>query len=122
MFQLEATRGKIPSPSYGSAVSRGSGEFHSTTESNALKAIKLEKLISQEVERLEKIQIAIFEAIQSLADVDEQLILRYRYIETGGNGKPLTWETIGEKIGYTPHHAHRIHKRALANLEKLNAF
>ena len=122
MLQLEATRGRIPSPSYGSAVSRGRGEFHSTTESNALKAIKLEKLISQEVERLEKIQIAIFEAIQSLDDIDEQLILRYRYIETTDNGNPLTWEMVAEKIGYCSSHTHRIYKRALLNLEKLNAF
>jgi len=43
--------------------------------------------------------------------------LMYRYLETTDKGQPLTWETIAQKIGYTPAHTQRIHRKALSHLK-----
>lgn len=115
MLQLSSTRGQMPSPTYGGVVTN-KGEKSSPTERNGLKALEIEKKIEKEIERLENIRISIYDAILSVTDADEQLVLMYRYLEATDKGQPLTWEIIGGKMGYTPHHVQKIHKKALAHL------
>ncbi|MGL5436187.1 MAG: sigma factor-like helix-turn-helix DNA-binding protein [Lachnospiraceae bacterium] len=64
-------------------------------------------------ERLEKIKLyrEIESRIKSMANDNEQDVLRLRYL-TG-----FSWEQIAVKMGYGWRHVHKIHASALANFK-----
>lgn len=88
----------------------------SITEQQGLKAIELEEKLRAEIERLECVQLDIFNAIQALDNVNEQLVLRYRYIEITHDGKQPSWEIIAYKMHYSTMQTIRLHGKALEHL------
>ena len=56
-------------------------------------------------------EINIWEAISQLANVDEQLLLRFRYINNYG------WEKIAVLMSVSMRTVHRIHASALRNFQ-----
>ncbi|KZL92838.1 DUF1492 domain-containing protein [Clostridium magnum] len=75
------------------------------------KIIDLEKQIQQEVDRLVKLKSDIREAINQMQNVDEKLLLRYRYINF------LNWEEICVNLNVSIRTVHRLHSSALQHLK-----
>jgi len=75
------------------------------------KIIDLEKQIQQEVDRLVKLKGDIREAINQMQNVDEKLLLRYRYINF------LNWEEICVNLNVSIRTVHRLHSSALQHLK-----
>jgi DNA-directed RNA polymerase specialized sigma subunit len=75
------------------------------------KIIDLEKQIQQEVDRLVKLKTDIREAINQMQDIDEKLLLRYRYINF------LNWEEICVNLNVSMRTVHRLHSLALQHLK-----
>jgi len=75
------------------------------------KIIDLEKQIQQEVDHLVKIKSDIREAINQMRNVDEKLLLRYRYINF------LNWEEICVNLNVSMRTVHRLHSLALQHLK-----
>ena len=75
------------------------------------KIVDLEQQVQQEVDRLVKIKTDIREAINQMENVDEKLLLRYRYINF------LNWEEICVNLNVSMRTVHRIHSSSLRNLK-----
>lgn len=75
------------------------------------KIIDLEKQIQQEVDRLVKLKSDIREAINQMQNIDEKLLLRYRYINF------LNWEEICVNLNVSMRTVHRLHSSALQDLK-----
>ena len=75
------------------------------------KIIDLKKQIQQEVDRLVKLKSDIREAINQMQNVDEKLLLRYRYINF------LNWEEICVNLNVSIRTVHRLHSSALQHLK-----
>ena len=67
--------------------------------------------INAEIDRLVDLKTEISEAISQLANVDEQLLLRFRYINNYG------WEKIAVLMSVSMRTVHRIHASALRNFQ-----
>jgi DNA-directed RNA polymerase specialized sigma subunit len=89
----------------------------SITEQQGIKALELEDKLRVEIERLEGVQLDIFNAIQALDNINEQLVLRYRYIELTHDGKQPSWEIIAYKMHYSTMQTIRLHGKALEHLK-----
>ena len=88
----------------------------SITEQQGLKAIELEEKLRTEIERLECVQLDVYNAINGLSNINEQLVLRYRYIELTHDGKQPSWEIIAYKMHYSTMQTIRLHGKALEHL------
>lgn len=107
--QLEA----IYSPkgqTYNNIGGKGS-ENVSITEQQAIKGSKIKEMLENEIARLEQVQIDVHNAIKGLSNINEQLVLRYKYIER------LSWEVISYKMGYCDKQPKRIHGKALEHIQ-----
>lgn len=80
-------------------------------EKYVIRIVDLEQQIQQEVERLIKLKSDIREAINQMKNVDEKLLLRYRYINF------LNWEEICVNLNVSMRTVHRLHSSALQNLK-----
>ena len=80
-------------------------------EKTICKIIDAEKKINAEIDRLVDLKAEISEAISQLANVDEQLLLRFRYINNYG------WEKIAVLMSVSMRTVHRIHASALRNFQ-----
>lgn len=89
----------------------------SITEQQGIKALELEEKLRVEIERLEGVQLDIYNAIQALDNVNEQLVLRYRYIELTHDGKQPSWEIVAYKMHYSTIQTIRLHGKALEHLK-----
>lgn len=69
------------------------------------KILEMEKQITE----LHDFQVKLSEEINKMKNVNERLILRYRYVLN------LTWVQIADKLGYTLRQVHRIHETAIKN-------
>lgn len=67
----------------------------SKIEENVIKIVALEEKINEEINEFLEIREAVRDMIAGLKDRNEQLILRYRYIEF------LPWSTIAFRTGFT---------------------
>lgn len=83
----------------------------SLTEAQGIRASKIKEMLESEIARLEQVQIDVHNAIMGLSNINEQLVLRYKYIER------LSWEVISYKMGYCDKQAKRIHGKALEHLK-----
>ena len=68
-----------------------------------VRIVDLEKQIQQEVDRLVKLKTDIREAVNRMENVDEKLLLRYRYINF------LNWEEICVNLNVSMRTVHRLH-------------
>lgn len=80
-------------------------------EKTICKIIDAEKKINAEIERLVDLKAEISGAISQLANVDEQLLLRFRYINNYG------WEKIAVLMSVSMRTVHRIHASALRDFQ-----
>ena len=77
-------------------------------------AAQLDGLLADLKEQLEKrisIRREITQKIEQMQDETEKTVLRLRYIHW------LRWEQIAERMGYSPEHVQRIHKKAFENFK-----
>lgn len=75
------------------------------------KIIRIEQEIYKKIAELKAFQAKLYQEIELLEDLTEQVLMRSRYILN------LTWEEIAERIGYSVMQTHRIHKKALENFK-----
>lgn len=75
------------------------------------KAIELEQEINEETERMMELKKQVRETISTCGNVDEELVLKYRYI----HGMP--WEEIADKMIESVSAAKGQHARALEHIK-----
>lgn len=74
---------------------------------SVLKIIELEGYITTQIDKLIDLKKEISASIENVSNVEEKVLLRYRYINC------LTWEAIAEQMGYSLRQIYRIHGNAL---------
>jgi hypothetical protein len=74
------------------------------------KIIELEKIINDDTEKMLCLKLEIRTVINNVADNDEKLLLKYRYLNF------MSWDDICDKMCVSMRTAHRIHSEALANV------
>lgn len=90
---------------------RGGGSVYGRTGDILARIVDLEKDIDADIDQLIAIRDGIKAAINAVSDDRERLLLQYRYLD--GH----TFEWIAAKMCYHWQWIHRLHKRALTNLE-----
>lgn len=75
------------------------------------KIMELEESVSAELELLLQLQIEIQGVIDELSDMDERLVLTYRYI------KNMSWSQIGDQLYVDERTVRRWHNRALSHVK-----
>lgn len=102
----------------GSVGSPGFGEHYNpnrNTEApfmNSLyKIMELEEKVSEELELLLQLQVEIQGVIDELSDMDERLVLIYRYL------KNMSWSQIGDQLYVDERTVRRWHNRALSHVK-----
>ena len=73
------------------------------------KIMDLEKVVNSEIDTLVDLKAEMEDAIEKLSNVDERLLLRYRYLDNH------SWEEIGVLLNASVRTVHRIHSSALQN-------
>lgn len=73
--------------------------------------VDLENEIHDEIEKLIALKKQIHDVINKLENVNEKLVLKYRYLMF------FQWEEICDKMHYSPRQIHRFHDSALENIE-----
>lgn len=73
--------------------------------------VDLENEIHDEIEKLIALKKQIRDVINKLENVNEKLVLKYRYLMF------FQWEEICDKMHYSPRQIHRFHDSALENIE-----
>ena len=74
------------------------------------KAWKYQDKVNDELDLLLKLKVEIHDVICEVSNVDERLVLTYRY------GKNYTWARIGEELHVDERTVRRWHNRALAHV------
>lgn len=75
------------------------------------KVWEMEEQINAEIDRLVDLKKQIWEVINGVQNMDELMVLRYRYVLF------LSWEEIAVKMNFSLRWVHTIHRRALASAE-----
>ena len=88
----------------------------STMDGAVERHIKLERLYRENLAEKEAQQLAIEQAIQSLGDTPERLVMRALYIE--GKGWPAVLCKM-QKLGYSERTTYRLHGYALLKLKEV---
>lgn len=73
--------------------------------------VDLENEIHDEIEKLIALKKQIHDVINKLENVNEKLVLKYRYLMF------FQWEEICDKMHYSARQIHRFHDSALENIE-----
>ena len=73
------------------------------------KVWELQKKVDDEIDRLVDLKEQMRGVIGAVPDIDEQLVLRYRYLDD------CTWEEISRMLNVSLRTVHRIHGSALQN-------
>lgn len=71
---------------------------------------ELQEKINAEIGKLIDLKEQMRGVIETVVNVDEQMVLRYRYIHN------MTWEQIGDKLKADESTVRRWHRRALADV------
>lgn len=72
---------------------------------------KLQKRIDDEIIKSVNVRVEIENTLLNVSDAQEAKVLRLRYIDM------MKWEEICVQMNYSWKQIHRVHKRALENLE-----
>ena len=75
------------------------------------KIMELEESVSAELELLLELQVEIQGVIDELSDMDERLVLTYRYL------KNMSWSQIGDQLYVDERTVRRWHNRALSHVK-----
>ena len=89
----------------------GGGTIYGKTEGILAKIVDLEKEIDADIDRLVAIRDGIKTIIEAVEDDRERLLLQYRYLDG------WTFEKIAVEMNYSWRQIHRLHSRALSNLQ-----
>lgn len=73
------------------------------------KIIDLEKVINYDIDRFVDLKTEMNTAIDRVSNVDERLLLRYRYLNN------YSWDDIAQLLNVSGRTVHRIHSSALYN-------
>ena len=73
------------------------------------KIVDLEKVINRDIDRYVDLKTEMNAAIDRVSNVDERLLLRYRYLNN------YSWDDIAELLNVSGRTVHRIHSSALYN-------
>ena len=73
------------------------------------KIIDLEKVINRDIDRYVDLKTEMNAAIDRVLNVDERLLLRYRYLNN------YNWDEIAQLLNVSGRTVHRIHSSALYN-------
>lgn len=107
--RLRGMASSISSPILGDKVQTsrsGDASFVRSVE----KIYQMEEKINHEIDILIDLKQQIREVIASVSDIDERMVLRYRYIHN------LTWEQIGDKLNADARTIRRWHNGALLHV------
>ena len=94
-------------------VSRGKGGHSDRVGNYAVKIAELEIQTDKEIDRLVELRERIMKIVSSLDNNLERTVIERRYIMHESN------EKIAERLGYCTRHITRVHRIALAKLEKM---
>lgn len=106
--ELRALAVNIGSPSIGERVS-GSHSTEAPFARAVIRIDELERKLNEEIDRFIGLKSEISDAIRSVPNPDEEILLRYRYINCYG------WNKICALMSVSTRTVHRIHASALKN-------
>ena len=106
--ELRALAANIGSPSIGERVS-GSHSTEAPFARAVIRIDELERKLNEEIDRFIGLKSEISDAIRSVPNPDEEILLRYRYINCYG------WNKIFALMSVSTRTVHRIHASALKN-------
>lgn len=73
------------------------------------KIMDMESRINSEIDRLVDLKAEMDMVIEQVEDIEERLLLRYRYLDN------MTWDDIATRLSVSSRTVHRIHSAALQN-------
>ena len=76
-----------------------------------MRMMELEEVINRETDMLVTLKKQIRTVIEAVPNMDEQMVLRYRYIHN------CTWEQIGDEMNADPRTVRRWHGEALKHVK-----
>jgi DNA-directed RNA polymerase specialized sigma subunit len=76
-----------------------------------MRMMELEEIINRETDMLVTLKKQIRTVIEAVPNMDEQMVLRYRYIHN------CTWEQIGDEMNADPRTVRRWHGEALKHVK-----
>ncbi len=85
----------------------------SPMENTIVKIMDLEREVNDEIDKLINLKQEILETISLVDDPMAQLLLEMRYINR------RTWGEIAEELGYSDRGIHKIHGRALKEIDEI---
>lgn len=114
-YQLADIEARMYSPKVQrlSALPKSAGDGHSM-EDAAISHLQLQDRYRTQLNRIEREQLAIEEAIEDLS-TEQRMVIRYRYLDL------LPWEQVCRAMRYEWAQTHRIHAAALKALEAKDA-
>lgn len=107
---LKAMRGQVQGVFYGERIGTNPNRNIEASFIKTLEKIEIcEERINKKIDRLVDLKAEIDAAIDQMEDVEERLLLKYRYL------KSESWEDIAMDLNVSYRTAHRIHASALKN-------
>ena len=81
------------------------------------KIVDLEKVINRDIDRYVDLKTEMNAAIDRVSNVDERLLLRYRYLKRRSRRylNNYSWDDIAQLLNVSGRTVHRIHSSALYN-------
>ena len=99
---------RIQGSNFGERVS-GSRNAEASFTQIVDKIVDMQQRINVEIDALVDLKAEMDIAIEQVSDVDERLLLRYRYINN------VSWDDIAKTLNVSSRTVHRIHSSALQN-------
>ena len=98
-----------------SDMPRNPNRGSSRTEDTIVKIIDLEHSINDDIDRLVDLKRDIIKLIGAVKEPELQMLLELRYVCY------KTWEQVAVEMYYSIQHIHRLHDKAIAEIDKLLA-
>lgn len=105
---------RIKGVSYGEHIPSPNKQTEAPFMKILYKIMDYEERINDEIDHLVDLKQEMESAIEKLPNMDERLLLRYRYLENH------SWEEIGMLLNASVRSVHRIHSSALKNFSVPN--
>lgn len=88
----------------------GSRSIEAPFVRQVIKKVDLENQIKQEIADLIDLRKQIHDAIDAVSDLNQKLVLRYRYIEN------YSWEQVADNLNYSMTSIYEFHRKGLKNI------
>lgn len=83
-------------------------------QNSIIKINRLEEEIDNTIYNLVEIRTVLYTKVEEVENDEYRMLLMLRYFQY------MTWEQIAEEMGYSFQWVHKLHKRALAEFEKIS--